>query len=447
MLNHDKSRALFERAQRSLAGGVSSEFRKANAPHPLIYTRAEGVRLIDADENEYLDFALSQGLMVLGHSHPEVLEAVQRASCDGQLYAALHLAEIELAEKLQGIIPCAELIRFSVTGSEADHTAIRVARAVTGRQKFLRFEGHYHGWFDNVSYGISGGSLEALGSREMPNALPWTQGLPDRARDEFILRPWNDLALVEQTVERHHDELAAIITEPIMCNTGCIEPQPGFLEGLRALCDRYGIALIFDEVITGFRVHLGGAQAYYGVTPDLAVFAKAISNGYPLSVIAGKRQWMQPIADGEVIHAGTANAGNPSIAAARATIEVMEREHAQEKMTRLGRRLQAGLRDAAHETGHDLLVQGPGPMLHVAFTDLSCAKDLRSTLQFDRAKLGKFVLGLQEEGIRILSRGTWYLSAAHTEEDIDAAIKAATETLKSMKGHSSTRANDGRRQE
>jgi glutamate-1-semialdehyde 2,1-aminomutase len=432
MLNHDKSKALFERAQQSLAGGVSSEFRKGNAPHPLVYVRAEGVRLIDADENEYLDFALSQGPMVLGHSHPEVLAAVERASRDGQLYAALHLAEIELAEKLQQIIPCAELIRFSLTGSEADHTALRVARAVTGRQKFLRFEGHYHGWFDNVSYGINGGSAEALGPRETPNALPWTQGLPTRARDEFMLLPWNDLALVEQAVARHHDELAAIITEPIMCNTGCIEPQPDFLHGLRALCDRYGIALIFDEVITGFRVHLGGAQAYYVVTPDLAVFAKAIANGYPLSAIAGKHKWMQPIAEGKVIHAGTANAGNPSIAAANATITVMERERAQEKMTRLGRRLQAGLRDAARETGHAMNVQGPGPMLNVAFTTLPCAKDLRDTFQFDKAKLAEFVFGLQEEGIRILSRGTWYLSAAHTEEDIDHAVRVAQKVLARM---------------
>jgi glutamate-1-semialdehyde 2,1-aminomutase len=432
MLIHEKSKALWERAQRSLAGGVSSEFRKANAPHPLVYIRAEGVHLIDADENAYLDFALSQGPMVLGHSHPEVITAVERASRNGQLYAALHEAEIELAEKLQGIIPCAELMRFSVTGSEADHTALRVARAVTGRPKFLRFEGHYHGWFDNVAYGINGASLEALGEREHPNAVPWTQGLPASARDEFIVLPWNDLALVERTVEQHRDELAAIITEPIMCNTGCIEPQAGFLQGLRDLCDRYGIALIFDEVITGFRVHLGGAQAYYGVTPDLAVFAKAIANGYPLSVLAGKREWMQPIADGKVIHAGTANAGNPSIAAALATITVMEREHAQDKMMALGRRLQAGLQQAARETNQRVLVQGPGAMVHVAFTDQCCAKDLRDTFQFDKAKLGKFVLGLQESGVRILGRGMFYLSAAHTEQDIDHAVDVAKHVLADM---------------
>ncbi len=431
-MNHDKSHALFERAKQSLAGGVSSEFRKANAPHPLVYTHAEGVKLIDADENEYLDFALSQGPMVLGHSHPEVLEAVERASRHGQLYAALHEAEIELAEKLQAILPCAELLRFSVTGSEADHTALRVARAVTGRPRFLRFEGHYHGWFDNVAYGIGGSSLEALGEREHPTAVAWTQGLPANARDEFIVLPWNDLALVERTVAQHHDELAAIITEPIMCNTGCIEPAAGFLEGLREVCDRYGIALIFDEVITGFRVHLGGAQAYYGVTPDLAVFAKAIANGYPISVLAGKRAWMQPIVEGKVIHAGTANAGNPSVAAALATIQVMQRKGAQAKMMRMGLRLKAGLQAAAQETHQPVLVQGPGAMVHVAFTELERANDLRDTFSFDKAKLARFVLGLQERGVRILSRGMFYLSASHTEQDVDLAVDVAKRVLAEM---------------
>jgi glutamate-1-semialdehyde 2,1-aminomutase len=432
MRSHERSKALFERAQRSLAGGVSSEFRKANAPHPLAYTHAEGVTLVDADENEYLDFALSQGPMVLGHSHPEVLQAVERASRHGQLYAALHEAEIELAELLQAIIPCAERLRFSVTGSEADHTAIRVARAVTGRAKFLRFEGHYHGWFDNVAFGVGGPSLEALGEREHPNAVPWTQGLPASARDEFIVLPWNDLALVERTVAQHAHELAAIITEPIMCNTGCIEPAPGFLHGLRALCDRHDIALIFDEVITGFRVHLGGAQAHYGVTPDLAIFAKAIANGYPISVLAGKQRWMQPIVEGKVIHAGTANAGNPSIAAALATVRIMQRDGAQAKMMALGQRLKAGLQGAAQATNQRVLVQGPGAMVHVAFTDQRCANDLRDTFSFDKAKLAQFVLGLQESGVRILSRGMFYLSAAHTEQDIDHAVDVAKHVLAGM---------------
>jgi glutamate-1-semialdehyde 2,1-aminomutase len=432
MLNHDKSRALYDRAQRTLAGGVSSEFRKFNAPHPLVYTRAEGVRLIDADENEYLDFALSQGPMVLGHSHPEVIRAVERATRDGQLYAALHMAEIELAELIQQVVPCAERMRFSVTGSEADHTAFRVARAVTGRQKFIRFEGHYHGWFDNVAYGINGASLEALGPRHDPTPVAWSQGLPTNARDEFILLPWNDLELVRQAFARHGRDIAAVITEPVMCNTGCIPPQPGFLEGLRELCTEHDAALIFDEVITGFRMHIGGAQAYYGITPDLAVFAKAISNGYPISVLAGSERWMRPISEGKVIHAGTANAGNPSIAAAKATIEIMIRDRVHDKITALGVRLAAGLRAAAHDTNQRVLVQGPGPMVHLAFTDLVTARDLRDTWCFDKPRLSAFVLGMQEHGVRLLSRGMFYLSAAHTEADVDQVIATARRVMANL---------------
>ncbi|RIK39396.1 MAG: aspartate aminotransferase family protein [Chloroflexi bacterium] len=432
MRNYTRSKVLYERASRVLAGGVSSEFRKASWPHPLFFTSAQGSRIVDVDENEYLDFTLSQGPLILGHSHPQVLEAVERASRNGQLFAGQHLMEIELAEKLQQHVPCAELVRFSLSGSEADHTALRVARAVTGRPRFIRFEGHYHGWFDNVAWSINGPSAEALGDYEQPTPLAWTQGLPPTSTDEFIVLPWNDLALVERTLAARHDEVAAIITEPVMCNSGCIEPAPGFLAGLRDLCDRYDVALIFDEVITGFRLRMGGAQAYYGVTPDLAVFAKALANGYPISALAGQRRWMQPIVDGKVIHAGTMNSSNPTVAAALATLEVLEREQVHEKLFRLGRRLMEGLRMAAAESGQPLCVLGPGPMFHTAFTTERAIRNYRDTLAFDRTRLGLFVQQMQERGIRLIGRGLWYLSAAHTEADIDQAIETARAVLREI---------------
>ncbi len=432
MKNHDRSRALFERAKKSLAGGVSSEFRKFNSPHPFVYARGAGSHIVDVDENEYLDFTLSQGPLILGHSHPLVLDRVEKASRDGQLYAALHLAEIELAEKLQQIIPCAELIRFNLSGSEADHAALRVARAVTGRRKFIRFEGHYHGWFDNVAYGIGAPSLEAMGEREAPTAVAWSLGLPEHGRDEFILLPWNDLALVERALAAHGDDVAAIITEPIMCNAGCIEPLPGFLQGLRDLADKHGCALIFDEVITGFRIHLGGAQTYYGITPDLAIFAKAMANGYPISAIVGRQKWMQPIADGRVVHAGTMNAGNPTIAAALATIEVLENDHVNERLHRLGKRLIAGLREADRETGQNAVIMGPGPMVHVGFAADADIHDFRGTFKYDKPKGSRFITEMQERGIRIIGRGLWYISAAHTEAEIDHAVTVAREVFKSL---------------
>ncbi len=423
------SKELFERAQHVLAGGVSSEFRKFAHPHPLFFTRGAGARIEDVDGNEYLDFTLSQGPLILGHSPASVLEAVREASADGQIFAGQHLRELELAEKLVSLIPCAELLRMSLSGSECVHAALRLARAATGRPKFLRFEGHYHGWYDNVASGVAAADEAALGSRENPNLIPWTEGLPARVAEETLVLPWNDLALLEQTLSDRHEELAAVITEPVMCNSGCIPPKPGFLEGLRALCDQYGIVLIFDEVITGFRVGLGGAQARLGVTPDLAVFGKAMANGYPISALAGKRSLMDLLAQGRVIHAGTMNSGNPCVAAALATIAALEEPDVYPRIYRLGERLMQGLRQAAAAAGHEVLLQGLGPMFHLGFTSREQVSEFRETFAFDKPKYAAFSVGMQERGVRLIGRGLWYISAVHRDEDIDACLAAATEVF------------------
>jgi glutamate-1-semialdehyde 2,1-aminomutase len=276
---------------------------------------------------------------------------------------------------------------------------------------------------------VTGPNVEALGPRETPNALPWTKGLPVGITDEAFVLPWNDLALVERLFAEHGSEIAAVITEPVMCNNGCIPPEPGFLEGLRALTTKYGSLLIFDEVITGFRTGLGGAQAWFGVTPDLAVFGKAMASGYPISVLCGKREYMQLIANGTVIHAGTMNSGNPTVAAALATLDVLEKEQVPARLKTLGLRLMAGLRDVSQSVGHPLLVQGLGPMFHTGFHAAPKVTDLRGVLGYDRAKYAAFVGGMQDRGIRLIGRGLWYISAAHTEADIDIAIKTAGEVL------------------
>jgi glutamate-1-semialdehyde 2,1-aminomutase len=423
---------LHERACRVLAGGVSSEFRRFSHPHPLFYRSATGATITDVDGNEYLDFALSQGPMILGHSHAEVLQEVAHQSASGQLFAGQHIAELELAETLQRLIPCAELMRFSLSGSEADHCAWRLARATTGRKRILRFEGHYHGWFDPVAQGIHAANAAALGPRAAPNVIPWTEGLPPRIEDEVVVLPWNDLALVEQTLAARSDEIAAVISEPVMCNNGCIPPRPGFLAGLRQLCDRFGCLLIFDEVITGFRLSLGGAQQTYGVTPDLAVFGKAMASGWPISVLAGKRRYMEAIASGRVIHAGTMNSGVSSIAAAVATVRVLERDAVPARLHELGNRLIDGLRAAARDAGKELLVQGPGPMFHVGFTNLSAVNDLRDCLSYDRKRYAAFSAGMQERGIRLIGRGLWYVSHAHTDAHIDHAISSARAVLREI---------------
>ena len=437
MKNYSKSKELFERSTRVLAGGVASEFRKSAQPHPLFYVRGEGSRLWDADGNEYLDFTLSQGPLILGHSHPRVLNAVSEYSRHGQLFAGQHIQELELAEKLQELIPSAELMRFSLSGSECDHTALRLARAATGRPKFVRFEGHYHGWFDNVAAGVAG-THEQIGPRENPTPVRWTQGLPEPFDDEFIVLPWNDLALVEKLFAERGGEIAAVITEPVMCNTGCIAPQPGFLQGLRDLCNRYGSVLIFDEVITGFRVGMGGAQKEFGITPDLSIFGKAMASGYPIAVICGKRNLddgrplMQLVADGKVIHAGTMNSNNPCVAAALETVRVLEDENVHPRLYALGKKLMSGLRDAAEKAGQPLLVQGLGPMLHSGFTPLKEVRDYRESLSYDKKKLADFCGAMHEEGIRIIGRGLWYISAAHTERDIERAIETAARVLATL---------------
>jgi glutamate-1-semialdehyde 2,1-aminomutase len=430
--NYEGSAKLLERARKVLAGGVSSEFRKYNHPHAIFYSHSSGSHIYDVDGNKYLDFTLSQGPMILGHSHPGVLNAVQEYSEKGQLYAGQHIKEILLAEKMNELIPSAELMRFCLDGSEAVQTAFRVARAKTKRPKFIRFEGHYHGWLDNVAWGYAAPSAEALGSRENPCVLPWSQGLPETASQDFILLPWNDIDLLRTTVKDRYQEIAAIITEPVMCNNGCIGPKEGFLQGLRAICDEYGIALIFDEVITGFRLSLGGAQQYFDIVPDLSIFAKAMGSGYPISAIVGKREWMHLIEEGKVIHAGTMNSSNPTVAAALATIEILQEEDPYSRMFELGKRLREGLKWVAKITGQNLLVQGIGPIVNTGFTDLQEVKDYRDTFSFDKPKLNRFISGLHNRGIRVIGRGLWYISAAHTEQDIEAAIKISKEVLESI---------------
>lgn len=429
---YSESARLLERAKKVLAGGVSSEFRKYNHPHALFYTHGKGSMVYDVDGNEYLDFTLSQGPLILGHSHPEVLKAIADYSQKGQLYAGQHIKEIELAEKINSVVPSAELMRFCLDGSTAVQTAFRIARAKTGKPKFLRFEGHYHGWLDNVCWGNAAPSLASMGEREHPVANPWTKGLPAESKDESMLLPWNDLALLEKTVEKHHHEIAAIITEPVMCNSNCIEPEAGFLQGLRKLCDRYQIALIFDEVITGFRLSLGGAQKYYGITPDMSVFAKAMASGYPISAVVGKREWMHLLEDGTVIHAGTMNSGNATVAAALSTIHVLEREEPYSRMFQLGQKFMDGLKTAAKNAGQNLHVQGPGPMFCISFTDQDKIRDYRDTFDCDKAKLSRFISAMHDRHIRIIGRGLVYISAVHTIDDINKALAVADEVLKQL---------------
>lgn len=429
----DKSKRLYERAKRSLAGGVSSHFRLFSRPVPLFFTHGKGSRLWDADGNEFIDYTLGQGPLIFGHSPEFLLNAVEQAMREGQLYAGQHELEITVAEMVQQCVPCAELVRFGLSGSEVIHAALRLARAFTGREKFVKFEGHYHGWFDDVLFSVAP-SLDEAGDDESPKPIAWSKGQNLDLAQKAIVLPWNDLEILKRVVERHADEIAAILTEPIMANTNCILPSDGFLEGMRALCDEHGIVLIFDEVITGFRVALGGAQQYFGVVPDLAVFGKAMAGGFPISMLAGKSDIMRLVADGQVIHAGTFNSNVMSMAAAQACLDKLRENDgvAYRHLFRIGQGLIDGIRQIAAKHDQPLLIRGIGPMFWVGFGS-GPITDYRSHVRHtDGTKLARFTDLLLERGIRPIGRGMWYVSTAHTDDDVDITLRAVDECLRRL---------------
>jgi glutamate-1-semialdehyde 2,1-aminomutase len=425
MSRYQTSQALWERAKLSLAGGVSSNVRAAGQP-PLYFEHAQGARLVDVDGNSYLDYVLGQGPMLLGHSPAFMLEFVSKAIQHGQLYAGQHRLEVELAEKLQQLIPCAELVRLGNSGSEVVHAALRLARGHTGRDKVLKFEGHYHGWYDDQLISVMP-PLAQAGNRDNPHTVPGSAGQSKRVLGDIIVSTWNDIDLLRTVVRQHGSELAAILMEPVMCNVGCIPPQPGFLEAVRELCTEQGIVLVFDEVITGFRLGLGGAQGYYDVTPDLATFAKAMANGFPISCLAGKREIMQHIADLRVNHSGTYNSNVAATAAALACVAELERTAGEiyPRLFELGQALREGLQQRAAKLGLNVVVQGIGPIAHVAFTSRDAIVDYRTWLESNNERYLRFTSKMLDRGIRILARGLWYISTAHTAEDIAFTLDTA----------------------
>ena len=315
----DRSHELYERSRRSLAGGVSSNARLSERPVPLFFDRGKGSRLYDVDGNEYIDYVLGQGPDIFGHSPEFLVEAVTTGMKRGQVFAGQHELEIQVSEAVQETVPSAELVRFASSGTEVVQAELRVARAYTGRARFIKFEGQYHGWMDSVSYSTTP-EVEQVGPYEAAVPVPMSAGMTPGSRDDIIVLPWNDVDVLRRAMERHHRDLAAVITEPVMCNTNCIMPRTGYLEEMRRLCDRYGVVLIFDEVITGFRLGPGGAQQLLDVTPDLSTFAKAMAGGFPVSMLAGKRDMMGLIGDGTVLHGGTVNSNVMSMAAADAVL-------------------------------------------------------------------------------------------------------------------------------
>jgi glutamate-1-semialdehyde 2,1-aminomutase len=416
-----KTSGSWQRYQRScltLAGGVSSSLRRAAKPYPLFFDHGSGSRVFDVDGNEYLDYGLAWGPLILGHSHPAVVEAVRRQAGRALTFGAQHDLEFEVSELLNRTIPCADLVCFANSGTEIVQVVLRLARAVTGRKSYLKFEGHYHGWSDEALVAYHPQDADPL---EKPSPV----GAGQLPHDYVVVAEWNNRQHVERIFQERAPDISAIICEPLLANSGCIPPTPGFLEFLREITIRHGALLIFDEVITGFRVDLRGAQGRWGVTPDLATYAKAVGAGVPLSVLAGRLEYMQRIASGGVIHAGTLN-GNPlSLAAARAAIEVLAAGDGSiyKDLRSRADRLRTGIENTLNNAGFPVTTSGDGPLFQVSFTDAP-ARNYRDTLRVQTNLYADFAMGLLDQGILTLPDGRWYVSAAHTEEDIDRTLEA-----------------------
>src|SRR5688572_19819068 len=357
---------LRERAARRIPGGVNSNVR-LDAPN-IFFARGEGARIYDVEGRDYIDYLLGQGPAFLGHAHPAVVSAVQQAITTGMVYAAQNTFEVEAAELVCEALGWAEMVRFNMTGTEAVQAALRLARAVTGKRRILRFEGQYHGWLDNVLIKFEPGPAQAASAGQLPEAL-----------DATIVIPWNDLAALEAALSEHGHDIAAVITEPMMLNQGAIEPRPGYLQAMKDLAAKAGTLLVFDEVITGFRLALGGAAERFGVTPDLAIYGKALAGGFPVSAIAGKAEYMQRFGTGEVNHSGTFNACVMAAAAVVASLKVLTEDPPYVRIAAYGERLMSGLRDVAVELGLPMRFAGTGMAFHASFLKDGAPADLAVT--------------------------------------------------------------------
>lgn len=425
------SAELHASARRWLVGGVNSNFRLGGTPQPLFFRSAAGSHVSDVDGNEYIDYVLGMGPAILGHTPEVVRQAVIDALLGGQLYGGQNENEIALAQALCELLPVAGRVRFSTSGSEAIQGAIRLARAATGRRRILKFEGHYHGWLDNELVSVHP-PLDKAGPADAPTSVVGSAGQPDSVKSDVVVARWNDEGHLEQLLSEHGAEIAAVLMEPIMCNTGVISPAPGYLERALELCREHGALLIFDEVITGFRVDVRGAHGLLGVTPDLACFAKALGGGFPVSCIAGRAEVMD-LAEGSVVHGGTYNAQAAGVAAALATVRALSHENELDSARERGESLIAGIRDVAAELDVPLLVQGFGSVFHTNFGHEE-PSDYRSYVEcFDLARLGRFVRALQDRGVRITLRGTWFVSAVHSQKDIERTLEAVALALMDMR--------------
>jgi glutamate-1-semialdehyde 2,1-aminomutase len=424
-LSMKESERLFSRAVARTPGGVHSPVRafKAVGGSPLFVARGEGCRIVDVDGNSFIDYVGSWGPLIAGHAHPEVVEAITRVAARGTSFGANHELELELAERVARHVPSIDKVRFVSSGTEATMSALRLARGFTGRAKIVKLDGCYHGHADCL--------LVAAGSGVATLGIPGSPGVPAGTVADTLVAPYNDLSALAAVFEAHGGEIAAVIVEPVAGNMGCVPPSPGYLEGLRRVTREAGTLLVFDEVMTGFRLALGGAQARFGISPDLTCLGKVIGGGLPVGAYGGRAEIMDHVAPvGSVYQAGTLS-GNPvAMAAGLATLDILERAGTYEKLEQLGARLEQGLVRAGRETGVPLCLNRCGSMITAFFCE-GPVIDFASARSSDTARFGRFFQAMLERGVYLppAQFEAAFIGLAHDEQAIEATVAASRNAL------------------
>lgn len=427
-MNINKSIALFQEAQTLLPGGVDSPVRafRAVGGQPVFIDRGEGPYLYDVDGNRYIDYVLSWGPLITGHAHPDVVRAIQEAAIKGTSYGAPSSLEVELAKRVMEFMPNIEMIRFVNSGTEATMSALRLARAYTKRDKIIKFDGCYHGHADLL--------LVQAGSGVITLGLPDSPGVPANTVKDTLVADFNNLESVEALFKKYPDQIAAIIVEPVAGNMGVVPPLPGFLEGLRAITSREGSVLIFDEVMTGFRVHKGGAQALYDIQPDLTTLGKVIGGGLPVGAYGGKKEIMQLVApSGPMYQAGTLS-GNPlAMSAGLAALNLIRDDECWENLDQAAGRLEAGISSAAKRAGIPIQQTRVGTMFTTFFSETKPI-DWNTVKVADKVRFGKFFQKMLENGVYLAPSQfeAGFISTMHSDEVIDATVAAADIALKNL---------------
>ena len=434
-----ESEKFFQRAMKVLVEGCSSASRGPMnyKPYPPYMREGKGARIWDVDGNEFIDWQLSFGCLPLGHAHPKIVEIVQEKVAGGTHFATALEVEVETAELMVNMLPHVDKVRFANTGTEACMTAVRMARGITGKRKVLKFEGHYHGWYDGLLVSTNPQPVTTLGHPNDPVRIPDSSGLTPGSIEDTLVCVWNDEEALERVLEVHSRDIACLVMEGVMSNMGVIPPKPGYLKRAQELCRAYKVLFYLDETVTGFRVAPGGAAELYGLQPDIVTYGKALGQGFPVAAIAGPDHIMESIEYGKVLHYGSHNAPRLGLYAAKTMLEEMSKDNFAnfKKISDIGEQMTRRLNLVAKETGQNMVVQNVGSMFHPVFTDLDAITGYRDFCgTVDLAKYGVFSQLMRDQGIFFSGNKILHnLSCTeHTQSDIDVSIEAAENALEQM---------------